>query len=327
MKRKANPALIGFFVLGGLILLIVTLGVLGSYRLLKRTETFILYFDSSVNGLSIGAPVKFRGVPIGRVTDIYVRYNQDEFSTRIPVFIEIDTRRLTERLGVNFDISDDTVLFRQVNAGLRAQLQMDGYISGLLFIELDYYPDSGNPQYAQQIPKMREIPTLQSTFSEFGKIGQNIAGQLNQLDLVRLNRELIQSVARFDQTLAAIDAASLNQNLNATLESVRALVESEELKLGIAEFTAAMTALKTGVTHLERSIIPVVEKAESTLASLEETSNIARRTLDPNRETLTRLQESLAEISRSAQSLRQLTDLLERNPRALISGKENTPEQ
>ena len=75
MSRKVNKTAIGVFVVGALILLMVAIVVFGSGNLFKQTNKFVLYFDGSVKGLSIGAPVVFRGVSIGTVKDISLIYD------------------------------------------------------------------------------------------------------------------------------------------------------------------------------------------------------------------------------------------------------------
>ncbi|MCD8483512.1 MAG: MlaD family protein [Verrucomicrobia bacterium] len=94
MRKPANPTYIGIFVIGATVLGIITVLFLGSLNLFTSTRTFVIYFEESINGLNQGAPVKFRGVPIGRVSDIRIRFNQPPESFKIPVFVDIDARRL-----------------------------------------------------------------------------------------------------------------------------------------------------------------------------------------------------------------------------------------
>ena len=90
MKKKISPALIGAFVLGALGLFVAAVLILGSGRLFVQSRDFVLYFDGSVNGLRVGAPVKFKGVEIGSVRDILLSLTKDMSVQRIPVVVRVD---------------------------------------------------------------------------------------------------------------------------------------------------------------------------------------------------------------------------------------------
>src|SRR3989442_1469151 len=94
MGRKANPAIIGAFVIGAVALTVVAVTVWGSGKLFRRQYPCVCYFPGSVNGLSAGAPVKFRGVQIGEVTDVRLLYAQARGAPRVPVFLTIDNERM-----------------------------------------------------------------------------------------------------------------------------------------------------------------------------------------------------------------------------------------
>src|SRR5262249_62254129 len=95
MNKKISPTLIGAFVVGALALLVVAIIAFGSGQLFRKTREFVLYFEGSVNGLHIGAPVKFKGVEIGSVKNILLQLNKDMAVNEIPVIIEIDLKKLT----------------------------------------------------------------------------------------------------------------------------------------------------------------------------------------------------------------------------------------
>jgi len=90
MSRKVNKTVIGLFVVGALVLLIIGIVVFGSGVLFKRTNKFVLYFDGSVKGLSVGAPVMFRGVSIGTIRDISLIYDSKAGTIMLPVIVEIE---------------------------------------------------------------------------------------------------------------------------------------------------------------------------------------------------------------------------------------------
>ena len=88
MNKKTSPTLIGAFIVGAVVLLVIAVIAFGSGRLFKQSKEFVLYFDNSVNGLRVGAPVKFKGVEIGSVKDIRLQLGKDTQINKIPVIIK-----------------------------------------------------------------------------------------------------------------------------------------------------------------------------------------------------------------------------------------------
>ena len=94
MSKPANKRLIGVFVLGAIALLVIAVVVLGSGKFFRKTFKAVCFFEGSVGGLSVGAPVVFNGVRIGEVTDVVLRYDTRDLTATIPVYIEIDPQRM-----------------------------------------------------------------------------------------------------------------------------------------------------------------------------------------------------------------------------------------
>ena len=128
MGQRINPTLIGAFVLGALALLILAVIAFGSGQLFRKTQEFVLYFGGSVNGLRIGAPVKFMGVEVGSVKDIRLEMQGANGVHMIPVIIEIDPEKLTSRGGTGKVLSDPEELKAAIDNGLRGQLQLESFV-------------------------------------------------------------------------------------------------------------------------------------------------------------------------------------------------------
>src|SRR5512136_3377298 len=107
MSKQANKTVIGIFVVGAIALVVIAIVVLGSGKFFRKTFKAVCYFEGSVGGLNIGAPVVFRGVKIGSVTDIVLRTNLEKLTFTIPVYIEIEPDRFAitgarpKKLGEN----------------------------------------------------------------------------------------------------------------------------------------------------------------------------------------------------------------------------------
>ncbi|WP_279086241.1 MlaD family protein, partial [Bilophila wadsworthia] len=145
MSKSANKTLIGAFVVGATALLLLAIAVFGSGKLFQTTSRYVLFFDGSISGLSVGSPVLFRGVPVGRVVEIRLTGDLDNLVFQTPVFIELNKKDEGRFSVSDGDISKKEYLDRLVSHGLRATLATQSLLTGQLMIEMDFYPRSQIP--------------------------------------------------------------------------------------------------------------------------------------------------------------------------------------
>src|SRR2546430_12077672 len=127
--RKANQAIIGAFVLGAVLVAVAGVVVLGSDRFFRHATTFVAYFDGSLEGVDVGAPVTFNGVKIGSVTKLRVLIDPSDASLRTPVFFQIDAGRLRDGTGAKLPGRKELPsLERLVERGLRARLELQSLV-------------------------------------------------------------------------------------------------------------------------------------------------------------------------------------------------------
>jgi hypothetical protein len=143
-----NQAVIGAFVVGAVVLAIIGVIVFGSGKMFQKVNLFVMYFEGSVKGLNIGAPVTFRGVKIGSVVDITLRADPKKMEFRIPVVMETEKGKIEKT--AEFKGSDEAALKKLIDLGLRARLDMQSMVTGQLLINLEMLPDeparlSGTP--------------------------------------------------------------------------------------------------------------------------------------------------------------------------------------
>ncbi len=177
MSKQANPTLIGIFVAGAIGLIVAGILIISGGKLLLTDKTnYVLYFKGSVKGLNIGSPVSFRGVNIGTVTDIQLVVGEQESDIRIPVIVEIDnTKFLSSQTGKSM-MGDDDSIAELVTAGLRAQLQLQSLLTGQLFIQIDFFPNTEanlveDNRYRRSY---KEIPTIPTPIEIIGKLLENL---------------------------------------------------------------------------------------------------------------------------------------------------------
>ena len=334
MNKKVSATAIGAFVLGALTLIVIALLMFGSGRYFRKTYEFVLYFDSSVNGLRVGAPVKFRGVEIGSVKSILIQLEKNMKTQWIPLIIEVDPEKLTRRGGTGKLLNDPQALKEAIDDGLRGQLQLESFVTGLLFIGLDIFPDS--PVKFVQEPdkggyKYPEIPTQPTALQKVQEKIGDILTKLEDIDFKQLIESMTQTVNGINGVVNSPDLKQAVQSLHvataklgdagANIARAANTLEGSfnslagDLQLTSAEARAALKQAGAAVKQSEAAI----KGAEETMASI-------RAAVDPESATFYEVNRTLKEVSAAARSLRLLTNYLERNPRALIFGKPATKE-
>lgn len=323
MSIRANPTAIGLFMIGALALTLLGVGVLASTGWFTERSDFISYFGESVNGLEVGAPVKFQGVPIGNVTDLLIRIDQTDKTFQVPVRYEINLNRLTSQSGDFVDLRDPSVLRRQIDDGLRAQLQMESIVTGQLYIELTYREDPAPPQLAQGSAEFPEIPTSPSLLAAFGTQAGSMVS------------EVFQILFRVNEMLEEVDMKGLNASVVASAQSVERLADApqiraafEEVPAMTAEFNETMAEMQLLAARLGAAIEPLDGQIDSTNAELVLTLQAMRHAVEQTQGMLStdsgigyQMEEAFSSLKDAADALRQLSLSLERNPDMLLRGK------
>jgi paraquat-inducible protein B len=301
VSRRASPVAIGSFVVGAVVLLVVGVMAFGSGILFRDTTTYVMFFGGDVSGLRVGAPITLRGVPLGKVTAIRASLERrfDRVESRIavyaelgegPIDIDVETQQPGQAAGYRLLIEN----------GLRAQLQLQSFVTGQLFVQLDFHPDEP-PIFVGGDPDVREIPTIPTPLERVTRSARRVLEKLGELPL----EEIV-------------------ENLNLTLEGAGKLLNSEQTLGVVNDLGAAVSDLRSVVQHVGRRVDGVSDELEKTLAA-------ARRALDEARGSLGAFSEDstlryevatlLEEATQAVRALRVLAETLERNPESLLSGK------
>lgn len=215
MIKKANKTAIGAFVIGAVALLIIAILVFGSGALFKQSDKYVLFFDGSVKGLSVGAPVLFRGVKIGNVTDISLIYDSKTQSVLIPVIIDVELSRVkgvSEKPGY-----PDYKMF--IKHGLRAGLEIQNFVTGQLMLAFDFYPDKPEKLYGI-IKGYPELPAL--------PISPDIFEVMNEIPIKEISDDLGKTVAGINRLVNSEGIYELYKTLQEVTHaarSIRLLVE------------------------------------------------------------------------------------------------------
>ena len=307
-SRKANPAVIGGFVLGAVALSVVAALVLSSGRLFQRTTRWVIYFDSSVKGLDIGAPVVFRGVQVGSVTDVaaYVDTARDIVAT--PVYIDLVGG--TVRLPTGIPPKPVATIGKWIQErGFRAQLKSQSFVTGKLYVDLGFHP--GSPlQLAGLDPSVPEIPAVPTELERIEQTFRSVVGQISKMPIEEIVENLRSATGAASELLSDPHLKSAVANLDATL----------------AETRRTFANLNGRLDGLEDDVGATLQQARSTLERVQEAVAEVQSLVEPGSALNYQLLVALDEISKTARSVRALSDALGREPSQLIFGKGRTGE-
>ncbi len=327
MSKDISKTKVGLFVIGGLFLFAVAIVSLGGKDIFADDIEYVLYFDGSVSGLSIGAPVVFRGVPMGKVTQILLVANARDEGVTIPVYITINASSIAfvnTAQESQSQVTREELMRRMIQRGLRARLQMQSLITGQYNIELDFFPET--PARYHSANHAFEIPTVPSPLDQFQRTlarlpVENMAKSLNDaLDgFARLtnNTDLHASLKAMRKTFENTseltnDATSLRNDIQRAINSLgdTSATLDNQLPQVMTAFQLAMNGFGAAAHELE-----------TVLASANQIISPNSRVVRDLNKTLGDVSKTANEITKTARAFRELADLLEQHPESLILGK------
>lgn len=321
MSKKANPTTIGLFVVIGLALAIAGIVAFSSGQWFKKQTEFIVYFDSSLRGLNAGSSVRVSGVKVGQVKEVLIHFNQVEGDTHLPVIIEVDHKLLNSKTDKQFRIDDPDELERVVGNGLRARLQAESLVTGLLYVDLSVQHAPTPALYHQVKPLYLEIPTAPNDI-------QLLMENLAHLDFRALTEKLDQVLVTLNEDLAELQVAEISAGLTNLLGSLNEIMSSPNLTNALANLDLTLGETRQLAEGMRQNLDPLAEGANETLAEARTTMAEMRLAVEDLRDVLAPeaplrrdVAIALEQIGNAARSIGDLADYLSRNPNALISGR------
>jgi paraquat-inducible protein B len=332
MSKKSNPVMIGGFVVGAVVLLAAGVALFGGSELFAKRYNYVAYFEEQTKGLRVGSNVVLNGVRIGYVSEIALLIDETRFETMTRVTLEIlpDTyipisNRAPIEAGLQ-EVIPHEILIKE--AGLRAQLEIESFVTGQLLVRLDLRPET--PIQMTGIESEHpEIPTIRSDIQEL------LARMRQWLENINDNVDIDALAEGFTNALTGFAALTTSPDLQETLAGLNSFVNDEEVQNLGASLTTAfndISAAATEATELFRStggeletisseLVPVLDQLGEALSSAEGTLDAARLQLRGDSAQVYQLQSTLKEVERAAVALNEFFDYLERNPESLIRGK------
>ena len=328
MSKPANKTVIGIFVVVALVLVVGAVLVLGSGKFFTNNPKFVMYFQGSVKGLAVGAPVNFRGVKVGSVTDIKMLLNPKDLSMMIPVYIEIEPDTIqTVAGGPNLEAiarGKGQLMPDMVKHGLRAQLEMQSIVTGLLLVSLDFYPDKPAVLVGAD-KKTMEIPTIPTPLQELAK-------RIEDIPIEEIFTKLNNAMTGIEKIVNSPETVEMLRSAKQGVSETRLLIQDIDKQVGpIGDKMADIAGhvhelvqrLETEIGPLTASITRTSDEAGVTLKKAQATMGTIDYLAGEDSVVSYRLGKTLEELSAAARAMRLLADTLQQQPDAIIFGKKN----
>ncbi|MCL6269136.1 MlaD family protein [Sansalvadorimonas sp. 2012CJ34-2] len=312
MKTQKKAVSVGLFLVATIVLLITLVLTVSSGNLFgDDKERFELVYDTSIKGLEVGAPVTLRGVKIGEVASITTRFYEGALEPLNSVVVDIYPDRVEEDHNGDGEVRTDSELLDLLLAkGLSAKLRSQSILTGLLYIEIDFYKNE--PRKFDVRTKFRQLQTVPSDLEFLDK-------ELGDIDLSTLAEDMQQILTNLHKFTGSSDFQRVVVNLNRSLQTVenagnKTAEAVEELKLLTSD-------LRTQLSLLSSDVSQTMIDAQENLQKVGEMADTANTHLAPDSPLMHDLNKTMQSLNRAAAAVEQLAKTLEQKPNSLVLGK------
>lgn len=321
---KSKSFNIGAFIVGAFLLVFIALLFFSGGQLFSQKERVIMYFDGSVQGLQVGAPIKLKGVVLGEVSDIQINFQSDEKPLVTAVTADLVMQRIINK-GTH--VSDE-FFPEAIQNGLRAQLNFQSFLTGLLYVELDFFPD--RPAYFHRIQDdLIELPTVATDFEEISKNLQelNIKGLVSSVDSLAQQVDKLVASGNIERTLGSIERAanSIEKNTDSVGKDMSGL--SKSLTVTSSELTQLLKTLNRQTPEIAKNINANLEMLQKSMDEFTQATQGINHTFSEDAPLVNQLSQTLEDISKSARAFRSLSETLEQQPEAILRGKTSADQE
>lgn len=336
---------VGALALAGIVLLGLAIAAVGGQWFSPR-ERALMRFERSVYGLNVGAPVVLRGVRIGQVTAVGLA-PAGPTGLAMPVTAEFDRALLRDLLGADAP-ADGPALPLLVGRGLVARLATQSLLTGLLYVDLDLVPGRTHQPVAAATAGLAAIPTEATRL-------QTLQSQLEGLDLAQLGQDLAAVAGAARQLLAGPEAAQLLQRSAAAAGQLQQLAQAlsrdlpplarsaeatlADARRGVATLAQAggqvagqvgLAAQQVGAAASQARALaeagaPALAAVQQAAQALGQAAGSLREAAAEDSNLRLHADRALQDVARAARALRELGELLERQPDALLRGRATAP--
>ena len=325
MNSKANPVLIGGFIVSALAL-VIALVLLFANGVFSSSQKNMIFFEGSVNGLNIGALVKLKGVPVGKVTDILVVYDDKIGKIITPVIIEFTPQKVYDLQGGHIEKVTSDNIDLLIKQGLRAQLQTQSLLTGQLFVDINLRPETPAKLLGGNHPLYPEIPSIPSSKEQLEHTIEEVMTMVQKMPIEKTIISLSNSIQQVEKLLKSPEIQTSLATLDQTLKDVQRLIRHVDKSIDplTGGLEGSLKESRLLLENINKNVGPAMNAAQETMKTTRETMKQAHSTLQTIDQATSQnasLDLALKDLASAAKSLRVLADYLERHPDALLYGK------
>jgi paraquat-inducible protein B len=346
MGSRISPTVIGAFVVGALVCIVAGVLLFGGGKFFREKLPYVLFFDSSVEGLHVGAPVIFRGVQVGQVTNVSALADPQAFTMVIQVKVELVRGSVKVTGGPVQD--PHQIIEGLVQKGVCASLQMQSFVTGVLYVALDFHPNTPIRRLGLD-PTSPELPTIPSDIDVLKSTVQQAMADLGKLPLEAVLNEVLVLLKRANSLVALPEVQQALVSLQDVVLAAERLLQHADAqvsplgtKLAVAADTirAALADAQKLLRNVDGQVTPLAGSAQDTLTAARGTLGQANKSLvkltDAASPALKQAEQTLGEadsvihqdlshtlkaLEEAAKSIRALADALQRHPESLLRGR------
>lgn len=259
----------------------------------SQKVNYLLYFDGSVHGLEIGAPVMVRGIKIGKVLDIRLDFDVENRNFLIPVLIELEPERIDEVQDIQ-DLEQEDMMAELVANGLRGQLKSTSLLTGKLYVDLDFHP-TAPPARLGQRGDLTILPTVRAPLDAITNKVSVLLGKFEALPMEEIGNDLRDAI-----------------------KGAKGFLNSAGLANALTEMDGALKQFRVTASKMDEQTLPKLGEAVDQVRA---TFKSAQGVIAPDTALYHDLKRALTELATAARSIRDMADYLARHPESLIKGK------
>lgn len=322
MARHISTTAIGGFIIGIIGLLSALLLFFGGEKILADSQKFELVYRNSIQGLRVGAPVTIKGVKIGEVITIQAKMQAQDLAVYNSVVVSIQ-EDLLQLTGKTTRANSTTVLEDLLDKGLAAQLKTQSLLTGLLYIDVDFFGADNPPHYEDVKTDYPQFPTVQTNLEALSKT-------LEDIDFKAMADDLSNILQGLDRMVNNQQSQQLTQTLTDTAQSVQQLAQTANTQLSALHQSLAplaggaqtlLNTMNNELPDLLKALSNSTKAIEQTAANLDMATSDTRFLLSDDSPLLDSLTNAAQSLQRASDQVNHLSHLLAREPEALIQGK------